>query len=156
MRNENSMKQASDPLLRAYGLTREPKNTANRERKELWMKRIFTFGSLSAGAYFALLLVLPSTCLGDGYPGDYTPSAPAETGNTNILARFGALLTYVNAKLEAAGGEEAPECFRACMTSEINKILECLDQKNTYHGSASCEQDAAIGAAQCNPKCSDS
>ena len=66
------------------------------------MKRIFTFGSLSAGAYFALLLVLPSTCLADGYPGDYTPSAPAETGNTNILARFGALLTYVNAKLEAA------------------------------------------------------
>ncbi len=120
------------------------------------MKITITLRSLSTGACLALLLLLPSTCLGNEYPQGYTPSTPAESGNTNILARFGALLTYVNAKLESAGGEEAPECFRACMTSEINKILECLDQKNTYHGSASCEQEAAIGAAQCNPKCSDS
>ena len=91
----------------------------------------------------------------DGYPEGYTPSKPEETGATNILARFGALSTYVNDSLEAAGGANAPECFRNCLTVQINSILECLDQKNTYATSVSCEKDAARQAAQCDPKCTD-
>ena len=94
------------------------------------------------------LLLEPRTAIQQGY----TPSEPAETGTTNILARFGALNTYVNDQLEAAGGDSAPECFRDCLTVQINNILGCLDQKNTYATSESCEKDAAQQAAQCDPQ----
>ena len=89
------------------------------------------------------------------YPEGYEPSTPEEDGNTNILARFGALSTYVNDKLEAAGGDDAPECLRNCLTVQINNILECLDQKNTYATSEPCEVDAAHEAVACDPGCSD-
>lgn len=107
------------------------------------------------GTFLGALLTFSPIASADGYPEGYTPSKPAESGNTNILARFGALSTYVNDQLEAAGGENAPECFRNCMTVQINEILECLDQKNTYATSESCEQDAANNAVQCDPKCAD-
>ena len=114
-----------------------------------------TLLTLCGGISLGALLAFSPTVSAEGYPEGYTPSKPAETGNTNILARFGALSTYVNDKLEAAGGENAPECFRNCMTVQINAILECLDQKNTYDTSESCEQDAAKNAVQCDPKCAD-
>ena len=114
-----------------------------------------TLLTLCVGLCLGTVLAASPAEAADGYPGGYTPSKPAETGATNVLARFGALLTYVNDSLEAAGGESAPECFRNCMTVQINKILECLDQKNTYATSESCEKDAAGQAAQCDPKCTD-
>ncbi len=107
------------------------------------------------GLCFGALVATAPVGAADGYPEGYTPSKPAETGTTNILARFGALNTYVNDQLEAAGGDKAPECFRNCLTVQINNILECLDQKNTYATSESCEKDAAQQAVQCNPKCTD-
>ncbi len=107
------------------------------------------------GLCFGALVAAAPVGAADGYPEGYTPSEPAETGTTNILARFGALNTYVNDQLEAAGGDSAPECFRDCLTVQINNILGCLDQKNTYATSESCEKDAAQQAAQCDPKCTD-
>ncbi len=107
------------------------------------------------GFCFSALIAAAPVGAADGYPEGYTPSKPAETGATNILARFGALNTYVNGQLEAAGGENAPECLRNCLTVQINNILECLDQKNTYATSESCEKDAAQQAAQCDPTCTD-
>ncbi len=114
-----------------------------------------TLLTLCGGLCLGTVLASSPAGAADGYPEGYTPSKPAETGTTNILARFGALSTYVNDALEAAGGENAPECFKNCMTVQINNILECLDQKNTYATSESCEKDAARQAAQCDPKCTD-
>ena len=113
-----------------------------------------------------VLTLLGGICLGtilaasygvtaEGYPEGYTPSSPAEKGTTNILARFGAITAYVNDRLEAAGGENAPQCYSNCMTVQINKILACLDQKNAYATSELCEKDAAQQAAACDPKCTD-
>ena len=90
----------------------------------------------------------------DGYPEGYTPSKAAEHGETNVLARFGGVSTYMNDKLEAAGGNDSPVCFRNCMTVPINDILDCLEKNNTYVTSESCEKDAANKMAACDPKCS--
>ena len=114
-----------------------------------------TLLTLCGGLCFGALVAAAPVRAADGYPEGYTPSEPAETGSTNILARFGALSTYVNDQLEAAGGDSAPECFRDCLTVQINEILGCLDQKNTYATSESCEKDAARQAVQCDPKCTD-
>lgn len=111
--------------------------------------------TLLGGICLGTLLAVSSGIAAQGYPDGYTPSKPAEQGKTNILARFGAITAYVNDKLEAAGGENAPQCYSNCMTVQINKILECLDQKNTYATSELCEKDAAQQAAGCDPKCTD-
>ena len=73
----------------------------------------------------------------EGYPDDYTPSKPADQGATNVLARFAAVSTYMNDKLEAAGGNNSPVCFRNCLTVPINDILDCLEKNNTYDTSES-------------------
>ena len=89
----------------------------------------------------------------DGYPEGYSPSEPAAEGGTNVLARFAAVTTYMNDKLEAAGGNDSPVCYRNCMTVPINDILDCLERNNTYETSESCELDAANKMAACDPQC---
>lgn len=111
--------------------------------------------TLLGGICLGTILAVSSSIAAQGYPDGYTPSKPAEQGTTNILARFGAITAYVNDKLEAAGGANAPQCYSNCMTVQINKILECIDQKNTYAASELCEQEAAQQAAVCDPKCTD-
>ena len=111
--------------------------------------------TLLGGICLGTILAASSGIAAEGYPEGYTPSKPAEQGTTNILARFGAITAYVNDKLEAAGGENSPQCYSNCMTVQINNILECLDQKNAYATSEPCEKDAAQQAAACDPKCTD-
>ena len=89
----------------------------------------------------------------DGYPEGYSPSEPADEGGTNVLARFAAVSTYMTDKLEAAGGNDSPVCYRNCMTVPINDILDCLEKNNTYETSESCELDAANKMAACDPQC---
>lgn len=115
-------------------------------------RRLIRIGAVVLGL---VLAGTPHVTSAADYPEGYEPSTPEEDGNTNILARFGALSTYVNDKLEAAGGDDAPECLRNCLTVQINEILECLDQKNTYAISEPCEVNAAREAAACDPGCSD-
>jgi hypothetical protein len=88
-----------------------------------------------------------------GYPPDYKPSKPAEKGDTNVLARLAAVSTYMTDKLNAAGGNDSPTCYRNCLTISFNDVLKCLESKNTYAASESCEQDSAQKIAACNPKC---
>src|SRR5215471_4256209 len=68
----------------------------------------------------------------DGYPADFKPSKPSATGETNVLARFGAVTTYMNDKLNAAGGKDSPQCYRNCLTVGVNDVLKCIEVKNTY------------------------
>jgi len=92
-------------------------------------------------------------CGEGGYPPDYKPSKPAEKGDTNILARALAVSTYMTDKLNAAGGNDSPMCYRNCLTISLNEVLKCLETKSSYAASESCEQDAAQKMAACNPKC---
>lgn len=89
----------------------------------------------------------------DGYPPDYKPSKPAETGDTNVLARALAVSTYMTDKLNAAGGQDSPMCYRNCLTIPLNDVLKCIETKGTYAASESCEKDAAQRMAACDPKC---
>ncbi|HKA56488.1 MAG TPA: hypothetical protein VKJ47_22815 [Candidatus Binatia bacterium] len=88
-----------------------------------------------------------------GYPPDYKPSQPAEKGDTNVLARVLAVSTYMNDKLNAAGGPNSPMCYRNCLTVSFNDVLKCTEAKSSYATSEGCEQDAAQKIAACNPKC---
>ena len=89
----------------------------------------------------------------DGYPEDYKPSTPAETGETNILNRAIAIATYMNDKLTAAGGNDSPMCYRNCVTIPYNDVLKCMEAKGSYAASEPCEKDAANKMAACDPKC---
>ncbi len=88
-----------------------------------------------------------------GYPADYKPSKPAEKGETNVLSRVLAVSTYMTDKLNAAGGQNSPMCYRNCLTISLNEILKCVEARNTYASSEACEQDAAQRIAACDPKC---
>jgi len=88
-----------------------------------------------------------------GYPPDYKPSKPAEKGETNVLSRVLAVSTYMTDKLNAAGGQNSPMCYRNCVTISLNDVLKCTESKNTYAVSESCERDAAQKIAACDPKC---
>jgi hypothetical protein len=91
---------------------------------------------------------------GEGsYPADYKPSKLAEKGDTNALARVLAVSTYMTDKLNAAGGNDSPMCYRNCLTVSLNEALKCVDTKSGYTASESCEQDAAQKISACNPKC---
>jgi len=105
--------------------------------------------ALVSGALFSAIGVY-----GEGsYPSDYKPSKPAEKGDTSVLARFAAVSTYMNDKLNAAGGNDSPLCYRNCLTVAMNDVLKCLETKTTYVASESCEQDSSQKMAACNPKC---
>jgi hypothetical protein len=88
-----------------------------------------------------------------GYPPDYKPSKPAEKGETNVLSRVLAVSTYMNDKLNEAGGQNSPMCYRNCVTISLNDVLKCTESKNTYATSESCEREAAQKIAACDPKC---
>ena len=88
-----------------------------------------------------------------GYPPDYKPSQPAEKGETNVLARLSAVTTYMTDKLNTAGGQDSPRCYRDCLTIPFNEFLKCLETKSSYVASESCEQDTAQKMSSCNPKC---
>ena len=106
------------------------------------------------GTVLAVCQVAPGRATAqEGYPEGYSPSEPAAEGGTNVLARFGAVSTYMNDKLEAAGGNDSPVCLRNCLTVPVNDILDCLEKNNTYETSESCELDAANAMAACDPKC---
>jgi hypothetical protein len=102
---------------------------------------------------FAFLCLTPPLYAEEGYPADYKPSKPAATGETNVLARFGAIVTYMNDKLNATGGKDSPQCYRNCLTSGMNSVLTCIETKNTYATSESCEKDGAQKLSVCDPKC---
>lgn len=102
------------------------------------------------GAVFCLALGVSAE--GD-YPPDYKPSKPAEKGETNVLARALAVSDYMTSKLNAAGGQDSPMCYRNCLTVSLNEILKCLEAKGSYAASASCEQTAAREMYACDPKC---
>ncbi len=106
------------------------------------------------GTVLAVCLVAPGRAgAQQDYPEGYSPSEPAAEGGTNVLARFGAITTWMNDKLEAAGGNASPVCYRNCLTVPVNDILDCLEKNNTYETSESCERDAANTMAACDPKC---
>ena len=105
-------------------------------------------------AIVGMCLIAPGVVAAqEGYPEGYAPSEPAAEGGTNVLARFAAITGYMNDKLEAAGGNDSPICYRNCLTVPVNDILDCLEKNNTYETSESCEQDAANKMAVCDPKC---
>ncbi|MCS6925019.1 MAG: hypothetical protein NZ578_03855 [Candidatus Binatia bacterium] len=89
----------------------------------------------------------------DGYPPDYKPSKPAEKGDTNVLTRALAISDYMTQKLNAAGGQNSPLCYRNCLTVHLNDVLKCIETKTTYAASESCERDGARKMAACDPKC---
>jgi hypothetical protein len=106
-------------------------------------------GALVGGA-----LLCAAGAYGEGeYPSDYKPSKPAEKGETNVLSRVLAISNYMTDKLNAAGGQNSPMCYRNCLTVSLNDVLKCTEAKNTYATSESCEQDAAQKIAACDPKC---
>jgi hypothetical protein len=88
-----------------------------------------------------------------GYPADYKPSKPAEKGETNVLVRLLAVSNYMTDKLNAAGGDKSPMCYRNCLTISFNEILKCTEAKGSYGASESCEKDAANRMSTCDPKC---
>ena len=108
-------------------------------------------------AVWALLsgaLLCPAGAYGEGgYPADYKPSKPAEKGQTNVVSRALAVSTYMTDKLNAAGGNDSPMCYRNCLTVSLNEALKCIDTKGGYTASESCEQDAVQKISACNPKC---
>jgi len=109
---------------------------------------------VATGVLFIAFFFLASSPFADsGYPADYKPSKPAATGETNVLARFGSIVTYMNDKLNAAGGKDSPQCYRNCLTAGMNGVLTCIELKNTYAKSESCEQDGAQKLSVCDPKC---
>ena len=110
---------------------------------------IFATGITLFASFF---LVLNLSADGE-YPADFKPSKPAATGETNVLARFGAVATYMNDKLTTAGGKDSPQCYRNCLTVGVNDVLKCIEIKNTYVGSESCEKDGAQKMSTCDPKC---
>ena len=121
------------------------------------MHRKFFRMVCTSGLVLGLTLVgLPHGFAEEGYPEDYTPSTPAEGGGRKSLDRVFAISTYMTEKLEAAGGEKSPECYRACLVSPLNESISCAEANDTYAGSESCEKDAAQKMAACDPKCSDS
>ncbi len=99
------------------------------------------------------LVALGGVAAQEGYPEGYSPSEPAAEGETNVLARFASVSTYMTDKLEAAGGNDSPICYRNCLTVPINDILDCLEKNNTYATSESCELDAVNKMAACDPTC---
>ena len=99
---------------------------------------------------------LPSGFAEDGYPADYTPSTPSEGGGRKSLDRVFAVAAYMTDKLEAAGGEQSPECYRACLTIPLNESIACAEANDTHEGSESCEKDAAQKMAACDPQCNGS
>jgi hypothetical protein len=88
-----------------------------------------------------------------GYPADYKPSKPAEKGETNALNRVLAISNYMTDKLNAAGGQNSPMCYRNCITIPFNEILKCIETNSSYAATEGCEQDAAQKMAACNPQC---
>jgi hypothetical protein len=107
-----------------------------------------------AGALVAWSLLGAARAYGEGgYPADYKPSKPAEKGETNVLTRVLSVSTYMTDKLKAAGGESSPMCYRNCLTVSLNDVLKCVEAKNTYATSESCEKDASQQIAACDPKC---
>ncbi|MGE0823957.1 MAG: hypothetical protein AB7G75_12645 [Candidatus Binatia bacterium] len=104
-------------------------------------------------ALLASLFLVAGIAVAGEYPADYQPSKPAATGDTNVLTRFGAITTYMNDKLEAAGGKDSPQCYRNCLTVGLNDALKCIESKGTYAASESCEQDSAQKMSACDPKC---
>jgi hypothetical protein len=112
------------------------------------------WGAFLGGVLAGGLLSFAATAFAaDGYPADYKPSKPAEKGDTNVLTRFGAVTTYVNDKLTDAGGDKSPQCYRNCTTVALNEMLKCIEGRNTYASSESCEKDAANRVSACDPKC---
>ncbi len=118
-----------------------------------------TFSRMAGVSGIVLSLVFAGLTPGfaeDGYPADYTPSTPAEGGGRKSLDRVFAVAAYMTDKLEAAGGEQSPECYRACLTIPLNESIACAEANDTYAGSESCERDAAQKMAACDPQCSGS
>jgi hypothetical protein len=111
--------------------------------------RRFACGVLLSGLLWSSLAARAQ----DGYPSDYKPSKPAEKGDTNVLARAFAISDYMTDKLNAAGGQNSPVCYRNCLTAHLNDVLKCIETKATYAASESCEKDAARKMAACDPRC---
>ena len=109
---------------------------------------------LVAGIFWGTsFLVIAASYADSTYPAGYTPSKPAAQGETNVLARFGAIVTYMNDKLNASGGKDSPVCYRSCLTAGMNEVLKCIESKGTYASSESCEKDGAQKMSGCDPKC---
>lgn len=117
-------------------------------RHRAW-KLILTVATI----FTVVFIIVVHTHAEDGYPTGYTPSKPAAQGETNVLARFGAVVTYMNDKLKASGGQNSPQCYRNCLTAGMNEVLKCIEIKNTYANSESCEKDGAQKMSVCDPKC---
>src|SRR5919197_5031475 len=96
-------------------------------------------GLICAALLGGLLFCAAGAQAEDSYPPDYKPSKPAEKGETNVLARLTAVTTYMSDKLNTAGGKESPICYRNCLTVPFNELLKCLETKNSYAVSESCE-----------------
>jgi hypothetical protein len=108
----------------------------------------------TVGTFLVAVFFIVVTAYAEGeYPPGYTPSKPAAQGETNVLARFGAIVTYMNDKLTATGGKDSPQCYRNCLTAGMNEVLKCIEVKNTYANSESCEKDGAQKMSVCDPKC---
>ena len=103
--------------------------------------------------FFAFLSFALPLFADSGYPADFKPSKPSATGETNVLARLVAVSSYMNDKLAAVGGKDSPQCYRSCLTVGVNDVLKCIEIKNTYSGSESCEKDGAQKMSACDPKC---
>lgn len=117
-------------------------------QRQVW-KPTLTIGTI---LMVALFIVVSARAEG-GYPSDYKPSKPAASGETNVLARFGGVVTYMNDKLNATGGKDSPLCYRNCLTVGMNEVLKCIEIKNTYPTSESCEKDGVQKMSVCDPKC---
>lgn len=101
------------------------------------------------------LVSLPQGVAEDGYPEDYTPSTQAEGGRRKSLDRVFAVTAYMTDKLDSAGGEKSPDCYRGCLTAPLNEALACAEANDAYDSSEACEKNAAQKMAACDPKCSD-
>jgi hypothetical protein len=118
-------------------------------RHHKWVTQSVGGAFLVISSFYSSALVFAQS----DYPADYKVSKTAEKGETNVLARVVAVSDYMTAKLNAAGGEKSPMCYRNCLTISFNEVLKCTEAKGSYVASESCEKDAAQRMSSCDPKC---
>jgi hypothetical protein len=114
-----------------------------------WVTQLVGGAFLVASSFYYSAMVSAQS----DYPADYKASKTAEKGETNVLARVVAVSNYMTDKLNAAGGEKSPMCYRNCLTISFNEVLKCTEAKGSYVASESCEKDAAQRMSSCDPKC---
>ena len=116
-------------------------------------EKLFRLILVAAMICYVAFLYPTSTRAEDTYPPDYTQSTESEGGRRKSLDRVFAVGAYLTQKLDEAGGEGSPPCYRDCMMGPLNRAIACVEANDSYASSESCEREAANKMARCDPTC---